>query len=83
MLRLNGISKTYKTGMESCIEAMTEVLASLARGELYNPLRSIARAEGADTLLGLMRKPPARMPGASRGDQLITERTGRSSAPCR
>ena len=29
--------------MESCIEAMTEVLASLARGELYNPLRSIMR----------------------------------------
>ena len=40
--------------MESCIEAMTEVLGSLARGELYNPLRSIARSEGADTLLGLM-----------------------------
>jgi ornithine cyclodeaminase len=40
--------------MESCIEAMTEVLASLARGELYNPLRSIARSPGADTLLGLM-----------------------------
>ena len=40
--------------MESCIAAMTDVLASLARGELYNPLRSIARAEGADTLLGLM-----------------------------
>jgi ornithine cyclodeaminase len=40
--------------MESCIEAMTEVLASLARGDLYNPLRSIARPEGADTLLGLM-----------------------------
>ena len=40
--------------MESCIEAMTEVLASLARGELYNPLRSIARSDGADTLLGLM-----------------------------
>jgi ornithine cyclodeaminase/alanine dehydrogenase-like protein (mu-crystallin family) len=40
--------------MESCIEAMAEVLASLARGDLYNPLRSIARAEGADTLLGLM-----------------------------
>ena len=29
--------------MQSCIEAMEEVLASLARGELYNPLRSIAR----------------------------------------
>ena len=40
--------------MESCIEAMEEVLASLARGELYNPLRSVARPEGADTLLGLM-----------------------------
>ena len=40
--------------MPSCIEAMEEVLASLARGELYNPLRSIARPDGADTLLGLM-----------------------------
>jgi ornithine cyclodeaminase/alanine dehydrogenase-like protein (mu-crystallin family) len=40
--------------MESCIEAMEEVLASLARGELYNPLRSVARPEDADTLLGLM-----------------------------
>jgi len=40
--------------MPSCVEAMEEVLASLARGELYNPLRSIARPEGADTLLGLM-----------------------------
>ena len=40
--------------MESCVDAMTEVLASLARGELYNPLRSIARPEGTDTLLGLM-----------------------------
>ena len=35
--------------MESCIEAMTEVLASLARGELYNPLRSIARPPEAPT----------------------------------
>ena len=48
--------------MESCVDAMTEVLASLARGELYNPLRSIARPEGADTLLGLM---PAYRGGAS------------------
>jgi ornithine cyclodeaminase len=40
--------------MESCIEAMTEVLASLARGELYQPLRSIARPPGAENLLGLM-----------------------------
>ncbi|MGH3066530.1 MAG: ornithine cyclodeaminase family protein [Gaiellaceae bacterium] len=40
--------------MESCIEAMSEVLASLARGELYQPLRSIARPPGAENLLGLM-----------------------------
>jgi ornithine cyclodeaminase/alanine dehydrogenase-like protein (mu-crystallin family) len=40
--------------MTSCIEAMTEVLAALARDELYNPLRSIARPPDADTLLGLM-----------------------------
>jgi len=40
--------------MESCVEAMTEVLASLARGELFQPLRSIARPAGAETLLGLM-----------------------------
>ncbi len=40
--------------MPSCIEAMTEVLASLARGQLYNPLRSIARPPNAGTLLGLM-----------------------------
>ena len=40
--------------MESCIEAMTEVLASLARGELFQPLRSISRPPEAGTLLGLM-----------------------------
>jgi len=40
--------------MESCIEAMTEVLTSLAHGELYQPLRSISRPPGADNLLGLM-----------------------------
>ncbi|HUG64027.1 MAG TPA: ornithine cyclodeaminase family protein [Gaiellaceae bacterium] len=48
--------------MQSCIEAMEEVLASLARGELYNPLRSVTRPEGADTLLGLM---PAYRGGAA------------------
>ncbi len=48
--------------MEACIEAMTEVLASLARGELYQPLRSIARPPEAETLLGLM---PAYRGGAA------------------
>lgn len=40
--------------MESCIEAMADVLASLARGELHNPLRSVVRPPDADTLFGLM-----------------------------
>jgi ornithine cyclodeaminase/alanine dehydrogenase-like protein (mu-crystallin family) len=40
--------------MESCIEAMSEVLASLARGELYQPLRFVIRPTGAAGLLGLM-----------------------------
>ena len=54
MIVLNEHEVRELLDMESCIEAMTEVLASLARGDLYNPLRSIARPEGADTLLGLM-----------------------------
>ena len=48
--------------MESCIEAMEEVLASLARGELYQPLRSVARPPGAPGFIGLM---PAHRAGAS------------------
>ena len=48
--------------MESCIEAMEEVLASLARGELFQPLRSVARPPGAPGLLGLM---PAHRGGES------------------
>jgi len=48
--------------MESCIEAMTEVLGSLARGELYQPLRSIARPPGSPGFIGLM---PAQRGGAA------------------
>jgi ornithine cyclodeaminase/alanine dehydrogenase-like protein (mu-crystallin family) len=40
--------------MDDCIEAMTEVLASLARGELHQPLRFVVRSPGASTLFGLM-----------------------------
>ena len=40
--------------MESCIEIMSEVLASLARGELFQPLRSIVRPPESEELLGLM-----------------------------
>ena len=40
--------------MESCIESMTEVLGSLARDELFQPLRFVVRPPDARGLLGLM-----------------------------
>lgn len=40
--------------MEACIEVMADALASLARGEVHNPLRMPIRAPGAPGLLGLM-----------------------------
>ena len=40
--------------MGECIAAMEEVLASLAREELFNPLRQALRPPGADNLMGLM-----------------------------
>ena len=54
MIVLNEHDVRELLDMPSCIEAMAEVLASLARGELFNPLRSIARPPDAGTLLGLM-----------------------------
>ena len=40
--------------MAECIEAMEEVLRSLAREELHQPLRPVTRPDGADSLMGLM-----------------------------
>jgi ornithine cyclodeaminase/alanine dehydrogenase-like protein (mu-crystallin family) len=40
--------------MGECIEVMAGALASLARGELHNPLRFIVRPPGESSLLGLM-----------------------------
>jgi ornithine cyclodeaminase len=48
--------------MESCVEAMTEVLSALARGELFQPLRFVARPPNANGLIGLM---PAHRSGES------------------
>jgi ornithine cyclodeaminase/alanine dehydrogenase-like protein (mu-crystallin family) len=48
--------------MDECIDAMAEVLASLARDELYNPLRFVVRPPGEKTLMGLM---PAHRSGAA------------------
>ncbi len=62
MIVLNEHEVRELLDMESCIEAMTEVLASLARGELHNPLRPVVRPPDAGTLLGLM---PAYRGGSS------------------
>src|SRR5436309_2625702 len=40
--------------MDECIEVMAEALASLARGEVHNPLRFVVRPPGESSLLGLM-----------------------------
>ena len=40
--------------MGECVDAMEDVLRSLARGELLQPLRPVFRATDADTLFGLM-----------------------------
>src|SRR5919205_2934595 len=40
--------------MTECIELMANALAALARGEVYQPLRTIVRPPGARGLLGLM-----------------------------
>ena len=40
--------------MGECIDVMAEALASLARGEVHNPLRFVVRPPDAPSLLGLM-----------------------------
>ncbi|HEX6761260.1 MAG TPA: ornithine cyclodeaminase family protein [Gaiellaceae bacterium] len=48
--------------MHECIDAMADVLAGLARDELYNPLRFVVRPPGEASLMGLM---PAHRSGDS------------------
>jgi ornithine cyclodeaminase/alanine dehydrogenase-like protein (mu-crystallin family) len=50
--------------MEECIEVMAEALASLARGELYQPLRSVVRPPEGAGLIGLMPAHRAAPPAA-------------------
>src|SRR5512142_2879703 len=40
--------------MQECIDVMENALASLARGEVHQPLRHAIRAPGSQGLLGLM-----------------------------
>jgi len=40
--------------VDDCIEAMSEALAALARGEVHNPLRFVVRPPDEPSLMGLM-----------------------------
>jgi ornithine cyclodeaminase/alanine dehydrogenase-like protein (mu-crystallin family) len=40
--------------MAECIDVMADALAAVSRGEVYNPLRLMARPPGEESLLGLM-----------------------------
>lgn len=50
--------------MEECIDVMSEALAALARGEMYQPLRSVVRPPDAAGLIGLMPAHRADSPAA-------------------
>jgi ornithine cyclodeaminase len=54
LLVLNEHEVTELLDYPSCIAAMEDALAALARGEVHNPLRQAIRAPGASGLLGLM-----------------------------
>lgn len=62
LLVLNEHEVTELLDYPSCIAAMEDALAALARGEVHNPLRQAIRAPGAPGLLGLM---PAWRAGAT------------------
>jgi ornithine cyclodeaminase/alanine dehydrogenase-like protein (mu-crystallin family) len=55
--------------MEGCIEAMAGILEALARGELFQPLRSIAFPPGESSGIGLM---PAHRSGSAAAYALKT-----------
>ena len=68
--------------MDECIEAMDEVLRSLARGELHQPLRFVTRPPDAESLMGFM---PAHRGGAelglvAEGDRDRARRTRRAGS---
>jgi ornithine cyclodeaminase/alanine dehydrogenase-like protein (mu-crystallin family) len=54
ILILNEHEVEHLLTMRECIGVMEEALASLARGEVTNPLRNVVRASGASGFLGLM-----------------------------
>ena len=69
ILVLNQSEVEQLLDMDGCIEAMAGILESLARGELYQPLRSIAFPPGESSVIGLM---PAHRAGGAAAYSLKT-----------
>jgi len=64
LLVLSGEGVRAALGHRACADAMADVLAARARGEVYQPLRSVLRPEGAAGLMALM---PSYRPGTPAG----------------
>ena len=69
ILVLNQAEVEQLLDMEGCIEAMAGILEALARGELFQPLRTIAFPPGESSGIGLM---PAHRSGGSAAYSLKT-----------
>ena len=69
ILVLNQAEVERLLDMEGCIEAMAGILESLARGELFQPLRTITFPPGEKSGIGLM---PAHRSGAQSAYSLKT-----------
>ena len=54
MLVLSGDAVRAVLGYASCADAMRTVLAARARGEVFQPLRSVLKPDGATGLMALM-----------------------------
>lgn len=54
ILVLNHSDVSSLLSMSECVDVMTEALSALARGEVFQPLRTAAVAPGAKGVLGLM-----------------------------
>lgn len=67
--------------MDECIRAMEEVLAALARDELFNPLRRAERPPGASSLMGLMTAYRAGGPYALKAVVVAPENAARGLDP--
>jgi ornithine cyclodeaminase len=69
ILVLNQAEVEQLLDMDGCIEAMAGILEALARGELFQPLRTIAFPPGESSAIGLM---PAHRSGAQSAYSLKT-----------